>query len=110
MVGFRAGVLFGHANCLDLELMQMLSHFLKRGAQRSIALDQALDVLAGTAGQRQLQNEVANAAEKKEEEKANDDKQADGSPDQVNAPNAGQADASPGNTAPSKPADATRKI
>ena len=55
-------------------------------------------------------NEVANAAEKKEEEKANDDKQADGSPDQVNAPNAGQADASPGNTAPSKPADATRKI
>jgi hypothetical protein len=53
---------------------------------------------------------VANAAEKKEEEKANDDKQADGSPDQVNAPNAGQADASPGNTAPSKPADATRKI
>ena len=109
MVGFRAGVLFGHARCLDLELMQMLSQFLNIGAQRSTALDQALHVLAGAANKRKLQ-EVANAAEKKEEEKANDDKQADGSPDQVNAPNAGQADASPGNTAPSKPADATRKI
>jgi hypothetical protein len=110
VVGFRAGVLFGHASCLDLELMQMVSQFLKIFAQRSTALDQALHVLAGAANKRKLQNEVANAAEKKEEEKANDDKQADGSPDQVNAPNAGQADASPGNTAPSKPADAAIKI
>ena len=110
MVGFRAGVLFGHASCLDLELMQMVSQFLNIGAQRSTALDQALHVLAGAAEKSKLQNEVANAAEKKEEEKANDDKQADGSPDQVNAPNAGQADASPGNTASSKPADAAIKI
>ena len=81
MVSFRAGVLFGHASCLDLGLMQTVSGFLKIGAQRSTALGQALHVLAGAAKKRKLQHEVANAAEKKEEEKANDDKQADGPPE-----------------------------
>jgi hypothetical protein len=46
VVGFRAGVLFGHASCFDLGLMQTVSGLLKTGAQPSIALGQALHVLA----------------------------------------------------------------
>ena len=100
MIGFRAGILFGHASCLTTDVMKTVSGWLHAGAQQSIALDQAIIVLAGAAGQSAVPDAHPVVEEKNDEgdipKKA---EQADASPGQGDAPPTGvQADASPGNT------------
>ena len=76
MVGLRSGVLFGHTSCLKGDVLKMVSGWLQAGAQQSAALDQAISVLTGAAGQSPLQDEPP-----KTEEEKKDDQQADASPE-----------------------------
>jgi hypothetical protein len=100
VIGFRAGVLFGHASCLTTDIMKTVSGWLHAGAQQSIALDQAMIVLAGAAGLSAAPSAHPVVEGKNEEDEIpKEAEQADDSPGQADAsPSDVQADASPGKT------------
>ena len=74
MIGVRAGTFFGLSSCLRaVDGFKMISGWLQAGAQRSMALDQTIDVLTGAAGQPPLEDAISQAPGDK-----NSSEQADG--------------------------------
>ena len=107
VLGIRAGVLFGHTSCLTTDVMKMVSGWLRAGAQQSTALDQAIGVFAGAAGQGTQPDVHAKVEGQVEDESRKDAKHADASSGQGDASTSAQADESPGKAASAKDGSAT---